>query len=202
MINNTLENRISAYRCLMDAKLAKMIQNCAMLDGKYISEDNIQSMLDNYTICLGGEYGDFIHTSANVIKTMNVRYNQPEDLYFIRDLYSNLRLHSDFRYKLAIEDRRVIQQEIHRINQIDVPMQRALVMFGYLIQREIFHDSNRVMAYLIANKILVHNGCGLLIASGNVLPGFVGVLDKFMQDGDGLALYKFIMHNCINRILA
>ncbi len=99
MVNfdNSDESRAAACRALISVRMAEFIGNCAMLDGIFMSVDNIQATLDKGIIRLGGENGKYIEYTASALNTINIRWDQPEDLYFIRDLYAVIMADKEYR---------------------------------------------------------------------------------------------------------
>ncbi len=55
-----------------------------------------------------------------------------------------------------------VLKEIDRINGINEPIDRALEYFAYACKQQLFWDGNKRTSTMIASKILIENGAGIL----------------------------------------
>lgn len=51
---------------------------------------------------------------------------------------------------------------MHLINKINNPLKRAIEIFLYLSKTQVFENCNKRTSFLMANKILIENGFGIL----------------------------------------
>ncbi len=58
--------------------------------------------------------------------------------------------------------REEVLREIDRINQITNPVDRALEYFAYACRQQLFWDGNKRTSTMVASKILIENGEGIL----------------------------------------
>ena len=65
-------------------------------------------------------------------------------------------------FKPAVPDKNDVTQELQEMKKIDDPVDHALHVFCYAVRNQLFWDGNKRTATMIANKILIQNGKGLL----------------------------------------
>lgn len=91
-----------------------------------------------------------------------------------------------------------IEKEIGRIDAIDSPVEQALSMMAYLMRQQLFYDGNKRIAMLIANKIMIDNGCGIISVRQKDIKRFYELLVPYYESGDEKELLAFIYENCID----
>lgn len=60
--------------------------------------------------------------------------------------------------------------------------EKALDLMLYLTKSQLFYDGNKRIAMLIANKLLIQHGCGILTVSQNYLETFFTLLIAYYED--------------------
>ncbi len=65
-------------------------------------------------------------------------------------------------YVPDIPETESVIREIERINGIADPTERALDYFAYACKAQLFWDGNKRTSTIVASKILIENGCGIL----------------------------------------
>lgn len=55
-----------------------------------------------------------------------------------------------------------VMKKIDHINAINTPMERALEYFAYACKQQLFWDGNKRTSTMVASKILIENGEGIL----------------------------------------
>ena len=63
-----------------------------------------------------------------------------------------------------------------------------------------FIDGNKRVAMLLANKIMIDNGCGIITIANELQKEFYEKLIKFYETGDNMTLKQWIYDNCIDGI--
>ena len=70
--------------------------------------------------------------------------------------------------KIPVKDE--VTNELSKIMQIKSPTLRAIKMMLYGMCSQLFWDGNKRTSMIIANKIMVENGCGIItIKEDNIL---------------------------------
>ena len=94
-----------------------------------------------------------------------------------------------------IED---VYNTLNSIDDIKEPISKTMVMFCYLTRSQLFWDGNKRMAQLMANKILIENGVGILNFKIDLIPDLMNHLVKFYESNDAYELCIFIRNECID----
>jgi len=86
------------------------------------------------------------------------------------------------------------------ILRIEDPRKRALFACVELIKGQFFWDGNKRTAMLIANKILIENGCGLLAVPLDQQDTFSEKLNRYYDFDEKDELVAFLDKDCIETI--
>ena len=65
-------------------------------------------------------------------------------------------------FKPAVPDKNDVTHELQDMKKIDDPVDQALQVFCYAVRNQLFWDGNKRTATMIANKVLIQSGKGLL----------------------------------------
>lgn len=65
-------------------------------------------------------------------------------------------------YKPAVPMKETVTKDLHEIMQSEDPIDQALNLFCYAVRSQLFWDGNKRTATMVANKVLIQNGQGLL----------------------------------------
>lgn len=79
---------------------------------------------------------------------------------------------------------------------------RALEMFAYLCRAQLFHDGNKRTAQLVANRMLVADGAGVLAIPVDGKMRFDDLLIRFYETDNSEALLEFLAENALDGIPA
>lgn len=105
---------------------------------------------------------------------------------------------TSWKPEIPIESR--VLDDIHRINNIEDAVEKALEYFCYVCRTQIFCDGNKRVAQLIANKVLIENNIGILSVPVEYVYDFTGLLIKFYETNDSEELKGFLKNKCIQFI--
>lgn len=78
--------------------------------------------------------------------------------------------------------------------------ERALHMFTALCRAQLFHDGNKRTAQLVANKMLIADGAGILAIPVKHKARFEELLVDFYETGNAAALTEFLVSNAMDGI--
>lgn len=67
----------------------------------------------------------------------------------------------------------------------------------YLMRSQIFWDGNKRTSMIVANKILISNGCGIITIKEEYINEFNKLITEYYNSGNIDKLEKFIYDNCI-----
>ncbi len=76
----------------------------------------------------------------------------------------------------------------------------AIEIMLWIMRRQMFIDGNKRVAMLLANKIMIDNGCGIITIANELQKEFYEKLIKFYETGDNMTLKQWIYDNCIDGI--
>lgn len=91
-----------------------------------------------------------------------------------------------------------IKEELEEILKVTNPTDCALTIMFWLMRRQMFLDGNKRTAMLLANKILIANGCGIVAIKENDLEEFEKMLIHYYETGEMENIKDFIYQNEIS----
>lgn len=100
----------------------------------------------------------------------------------------------------AIPVKEDVLKEIDRINRIRKPIDRALEYFAYACKQQLFWDGNKRTSTMVASKILIENGEGILTIGKDNAEEFNITLNNWYLK-DQLLPLKDCLKKCIKTLL-
>lgn len=82
------------------------------------------------------------------------------------------------------------------INQIKDPIERAVRFFEYLARAQLFIDGNKRVAQMVANKVLISEGVGILRIPDTKVAEFSKVLVEYYETQNE-ALRNYLLEKCL-----
>ena len=74
---------------------------------------------------------------------------------------------------------------------------RSLVLMLYLMRIQVFWDGNKRTGMIVANKIMIENGCGVITIKEEYFKEFNSLLTEYYNTNEMESLLKFLYNNCI-----
>lgn len=74
---------------------------------------------------------------------------------------------------------------------------RSLVLMLYLMRTQVFWDGNKKTSMIVANKIMIENGCGVITIKEEYFKKFNSLLTEYYNTNEMESLLKFLYNNCI-----
>lgn len=74
---------------------------------------------------------------------------------------------------------------------------RSLVLMLYLMRTQAFWDGNKRTSMIVANKIMIENGCGVITIKEKYFKEFNSLLTEYYNTNEMESLLKFLYNNCI-----
>lgn len=74
---------------------------------------------------------------------------------------------------------------------------RSLVLILYLMRTQVFWDGNKRTSMIVANKIMIENGCGVITIKEEYFKEFNSLLTEYYNTNKMESLLKFLYNNCI-----
>ena len=89
---------------------------------------------------------------------------------------------------------------IRQIATLASGQDRAIRMFCHLCRSQYFSDGNKRTAQLVANRMLIADGAGILAIPVEEKSQFEGLLVKYYETADDAALSAFLVERCLDGI--
>ena len=77
---------------------------------------------------------------------------------------------------------------------------RSLVLMLYLMRTQVFWDGNKRTSMIVANKIMIENGCGVITIKEEYFKEFNSLLTEYYNTNKMESLLEFLYNNCIFRM--
>lgn len=90
------------------------------------------------------------------------------------------------------------KEAMENVLVIEDPTDRALEAFCVIARTQYFNDGNKRTAQLVANKILIENGCGVLAVPQKDLESFTAKLISYYESGDSDDLRAFLKDKALD----
>ena len=74
---------------------------------------------------------------------------------------------------------------------------RSLVLMLYLMRTQAFWDGNKRTSLIVANKIMIENGCGVITIKEEYFKEFNSLLTEYYNTNEMESLLEFLYNNCI-----
>lgn len=90
-----------------------------------------------------------------------------------------------------------ITADIKNIMEEDNITKRSLVLMLYLMRTQAFWDGNKRTSTIVANKIMIENGCGVITIKEEYFKEFNSLLTEYYNTNKMESLLEFLYNNCI-----
>ena len=94
-----------------------------------------------------------------------------------------------------------VEERIKEICKIENTTERAIEYMLYGMKAQLFWDGNKRTSTIVANKIMIENGNGIIKVPENKLEEFNILLSKFYTDDYKDDIKQFLFNNCIDGIV-
>lgn len=99
-----------------------------------------------------------------------------------------------------IPDETKIIADIKNIMKEEDITKRSLVLMLYLMRTQAFWDGNKRTSMIVANKIMIENGCGVITIKEEYFKEFNSLLTEYYNTNKMESLLEFLYNNCIFRM--
>lgn len=128
---------------------------------------------------LNFEIGDKTALNAGVIRTIDVSIGGTE-------------------WKPDIPDAHTVKNHIAGILNSDEPStKKAIDLMLYIMRSQLFMDGNQRTAQILANKLMIENGCGIISIPVDLHKDFFIKLIEYYETNDSENISEFIYNECI-----
>lgn len=143
--------------------------------------------------------------------------NQKLDLGFIENVHQFItKTELEYRYVGTIRTENVLisgtswrpeipnpeklHQELIELLKIENETDKALSIMLWIMRNQIFKDGNKRVATIIANKILIENGCGIIAVPVELDGKFKSLLVEYYETNNMNDLKQWLYNNCIDGV--
>lgn len=100
-------------------------------------------------------------------------------------------------YIPEIPKKEEVSDHIQKILKIENNTERAINLMLYLMRSQLFWDGNKRTSMIVANKILIENGCGIISVREQDINEFNRLLTEFYNTNNKEKIVDFLYHKCI-----
>ncbi len=206
---------LSAEENLFFAKkvLVSNIYNSAKLEGLNITFPETQTILDGVNV--SGVKLDDINCVLNMRdawKEVLNNINEELSIDFICKINSFVSRNESLKWGVLRDGKvgisgtnyipdipvyEIIEKEISNILKIEEVTLRAIKFMLYSMRKQLFWDGNKRTSMIVANKIMIQNGKGIITVKEDNLLEFNKLLTEYYDTGNDEKLIKFIYNNCV-----
>ena len=104
-------------------------------------------------------------------------------------------------YIPEIPKRENVENQLDFILDNPNPTDKALNIMCWGMKSQLFLDGNKRTAMLVANKIMIENGCGVVSISVDDIQKFSKLLSDYYTNGNINEFKRYIYDNCIDGIV-
>ena len=105
------------------------------------------------------------------------------------------------KYIPEIPNKEKVEKNIDNILKIENATERAITYMLYGMRSQLFWDGNKRTSTIVANKIMIENGAGIIKVPDEKLEKFNELLTEYYNSNDMQKISDFIYENCIDGII-
>lgn len=107
---------------------------------------------------------------------------------------------SGTNYIPPIPEENIVKKQLSELSTLKNPTERAIKTMFWGMKSQLFWDGNKRTSMMIANKIMIQNGCGIISVPIEEIENFNNILcDYYTNDTLDIAV-NYIYNNCIDGI--
>ena len=193
--------------------LVSNIYNSARLEGINTTYPDIKTVLEGVNVsilkldeinCILNLRDAWNFTLSNINKEINLEYickvnslvsrNESLEWGVLRNGRVGI---NGVDYIPGIPKEEEVIDNIKKILKIENITERSLNLMLYLMRSQIFWDGNKRTSMIVANKLLIENGCGIITVRENDINEFNTLLTEFYNTNNKDKIIKFLYNKCI-----
>ena len=193
--------------------LVSSVYNSAKLEGVNVTYPETQTILDGVNIpnlkldeitCILNLRDSWKYVLSSIDEEFNLNYickinsfvSRSESLEWGVLRNGNVGI-SGTSYVPDIPSKENVENEIAQILKETVITKRAISLMLYCMRSQLFWDGNKRTSMIVANKIMIENGKGIITVKEEYINEFNKLLTEFYNTGNQSKIEKFIYDNCI-----
>ena len=138
--------------------------------------------------------------TIDILNDINVDKIKPSEIgkvCCLRDAWNYIS-GTSWRPEIPIPEK--LHKELLNMLKIENCTDRALTIMLWIMRTQFFKDGNKRVATLIANKILIENGCGIFSVPVELDGTFKSMLVLYYETNNMNELKEWLYNNCIDGI--
>lgn len=177
--------------------LVDSVYNCARVEGCNITFSDIQTMIDGVSVAdLKIEDVEGVLGIRDACKYVLNNMNEHLDLDYICRI--NLLISRNENFSWSISEKDKISQKINSLlSKNESTTEKAIELFLWSCKEQLFDNYNKSTGIIIANKLLISEGKGLLIVKEKNLEEFNKRLAESYKSKEDSMISNFLYENCI-----
>lgn len=189
----------TAMKALGNKDIPEYVWQILKFGRKHITFPEVKSVVDGCVMfTMNIDDIVLVHNIEFIWRRMILTNDAIDDINILNMLYEINTILVDSRYHKSAKDffNDTVKEEIKNILNISCATERVIELLIYCLANNVFPEYNDITALLIANYIMVKNGCGLLLPP----PEKRHILRQLMRDycdNKGDAIKHFIYEHCI-----
>lgn len=166
---------------VLSLKPSEIIKILCMRDAWEYAFDHINEPLDL----------DYLETIHSLIARVDLDY------YELGKIRTEEVFISGTNWRPEMPDVEKLHKEFVEIMSVEDSIDKAISIMLWIMRNQIFKDGNKRVATIVANKVLIENGCGILGVPTEFDNTFKQMLVNYYESYDDRNLKQFIYDNCI-----
>lgn len=143
---------------------------------------------------LNREFGTELNLEFLLAVNKRVSNNESLDWGVLR--YGNIGI-SGTNHKPKAPEEQEVREQLEEMKLITNKTLRALKLFLWMCKSQLFWDGNKRSASICCNKVLLDNGCGLLVIQEKDLKEFNTLLSNSYETNQDKEIINFLYEKCI-----
>ncbi len=194
--------------------LVKIIHNSAKLEGINTTYPDTKTILEGVNVpnlkldeinCILNLRDAWNYTLTNIDSQLSLEYICKINSYVSRNeslewgvlRTGNIGING-VSYTPNIPNKDDITNKINEINSKNISItEKSLELMLYLMRSQIFWYGNKRTSMIIANKLMIANGCGIITVSEENILMFNRLLTDYYNTNNMDKIKKFLYDNCI-----
>lgn len=193
--------------------LISNIYNSAKLEGLNVTYPDTQTILDGVNVptvkleditCILNLRDAWKEVLSTINNTINLEYICRINFFVSRNEsleWGKLRTGeigiTGTKYKPNILNEKDVKEKVEELNKIESNTEKAIKFMLYIMYNQLFWDGNKRTSMLVANKIMIENGCGIISIKEEHLLEFNKLLTNFYETNNDKEIIEYIYNNCI-----
>jgi hypothetical protein len=213
-MKNKVELLLRENVMLFQKKRVDLIHSCLVMEGFEISNESVKAIYDKTIVPMADI------TAANAV--LNLKEGCREiiqnlrgevSLEFLKTLNKEIARDDSFDWGVLRNSRLFLQgtdyvpeipQEsdvelkIGEILKLESDTEKALNLFSYLLKNNIFWGRNISLSFIVANKIMIEAGCGIIFVEEDKIDEFKSMYMEFLDsDSNKEQFINYVYDSCI-----